>query len=48
MVFLFPQGPEQAHKRVDGLGFVSEDIVGEWLWPERKQIFWPDKQTPWG
>uniref|UniRef100_A0A4X2K460 Leucine-rich repeat and WD repeat-containing protein 1 n=1 Tax=Vombatus ursinus TaxID=29139 RepID=A0A4X2K460_VOMUR len=27
MVFLFPQGPGQAYKRVDGLGFVSEDVV---------------------
>ncbi|XP_074045565.1 leucine-rich repeat and WD repeat-containing protein 1 isoform X2 [Macrotis lagotis] len=27
MVFLFPQGPGRAHKRVDGLGFVSEDVV---------------------
>ncbi|XP_068945537.1 leucine-rich repeat and WD repeat-containing protein 1 isoform X2 [Petaurus breviceps papuanus] len=27
MVFLFPQGPGRVHKRVDGLGFVSEDIV---------------------
>ncbi|XP_007486038.1 leucine-rich repeat and WD repeat-containing protein 1 [Monodelphis domestica] len=27
MMFLFPQGPGRAHKRVDGLGFVSEDVV---------------------
>ncbi|XP_036623492.1 leucine-rich repeat and WD repeat-containing protein 1 [Trichosurus vulpecula] len=27
MVFLFPQGPGQVPKRVDGLGFVSKDIV---------------------
>ncbi|XP_051847830.1 leucine-rich repeat and WD repeat-containing protein 1 [Antechinus flavipes] len=27
MEFLFPQGPGRALKRVDGLGFVSEDVV---------------------
>ncbi|XP_043858025.1 leucine-rich repeat and WD repeat-containing protein 1 isoform X2 [Dromiciops gliroides] len=27
MVFLFPQGPGRAHRKVDGLGFVSEDVV---------------------
>ncbi|XP_074120245.1 leucine-rich repeat and WD repeat-containing protein 1 isoform X1 [Sminthopsis crassicaudata] len=27
MEFLFPQGPGQALKRVDGLGFVSKDVV---------------------